>query len=88
MRTSVLVIAVIGSVGLLACKSGLKSQACVDYFAKTEACAAKASPIKAEALRKSAAVSKENFEKNANPMAVEQSCKLMLETLEKDPECK
>lgn len=78
----------IASSTLFACKSGLKSQACVDFFAKTEACAAKAPPIKADSLRKSAAVSKENFEKNSNPMAVEQSCKLMLETLEKDPDCK
>jgi len=88
MRTPVLVLAVVSAFLVLACKSGLKSQACVDFFEKTEACAAKAPPIKAEMLRKSAAVSKENFEKNANPIAVEQSCKMMLETLEKDPDCK
>jgi hypothetical protein len=88
MRTSVLVIATVGLCGLHGCKSGLKSQACVDFFAKTEECAVKASPAKGDALRKSAEVSKANFEKNANPIAVEQSCKLMLEALEKDPECK
>lgn len=88
MRTSVLVLATIGLCGLLACKSGLKSQACADFFAKTEECAAKASPMKADALRKSAEVSKANFEKNSNPIAVEQSCKMMLETLTNDPECK
>lgn len=68
-------------------KRGLESKACVDYFAKTEACAAKAPKIKGDALRQGAEVSKQNFEKNMNPMAVEKSCEMMLDTLEKDPDC-
>ncbi|MCW5837572.1 MAG: hypothetical protein KIS78_34585 [Labilithrix sp.] len=83
---------VVGSVvlliGLLGCKSGIKSEACVEYFAKNEACAAKAPQLKGDILRKTAATSKENFEKNSNPMAVSESCKAMLQALENDPDCK
>ncbi len=79
---------VIAVTGLVACNSGLKSKECVAYFEKNEACAAKATnKIKADAMRKTAEVSKANFEKNANPMAVSKSCELMLEQLEKDPDC-
>ena len=60
---------------IVACgKRGLESKACVDYFAKTEACAAKAPPIKGDALRQAASVSKQNFEKNLNPMAAWKTC--------------
>lgn len=74
---------------LSACgKAGLESKDCKDYFATTEACAAKAPKIKADTLRQSAAVSKANFEKNSNGLAVQQSCKVMLEALKNDPDCK
>ncbi len=91
MRTSLLVaVSSLLVVCLGACgKRGVSSQACVDYFTKTEACAGKTqNKIKADALRQSAAVSKQNFEKNVNPMAVEESCKVMAQTLASDPDCK
>jgi len=81
-----LLLAVIGTLGCS--KAGLESQECKDYFAKVEACAAKAPAIKADALRKTAEVSKANFEKNSNPLAVKKSCEVMLDTLNKDPDCK
>ncbi len=88
MRTycALVMVAVVGSVGCS--KAGLESQECKDYFAKVEACAAKAPPVKADAMRKTAEVSKANFEKNANPLAVKKSCEVMLDTLNKDPDCK
>jgi hypothetical protein len=74
---------------LLACNSGLKSKECVAYFEKTEACASKTTnKIKADSWRKSAEISKANFEKNANPMAVSKSCEMMLQSLENDTDCK
>lgn len=88
MKTAVILVSVGVLGGLLGCKSGLKSEACVEYFAKNEACAAKAPAIKASTMRKIAATSKENFEKNSNPMAVSESCKAMLQALENDPDCK
>lgn len=85
----IVVASVLAALGLLGCNSGMKSKACVDYFEKSETCAAKTTnKIKAESIRKSAEVSKANFEKNANPMAVSKSCELMLEQLERDPDCK
>lgn len=76
-------------VGLVACgKRGLESEACTNYFAKNEACAAKAPKLKGDILRKTASTSKENFAKNSNPMAVEESCKAMMPSLDNDPDCK
>lgn len=85
-----LLLSAVALFGLVHCgKRGLESKPCVDYFAKTEACAAKTTnTVKADVLRQTAAVSKANFEKNANPMAVSKSCELMLEQLERDPDCK
>jgi hypothetical protein len=88
MRTIIVVGATVVMLALAGCNSGLKSEECVQYFAKNEACAAKAPKIKAEILRKTASVSKENFEKNSNPMAVSQSCKALLQAVENDPDCK
>lgn len=71
-----------------ACGGGMESQACKDYFAAVETCAAKAPPLKADILRKTAATSKEGFAKNSNPMAVSESCKAMITSLQADPDCK
>jgi hypothetical protein len=88
MKSPPLVIAGVVALVALGCKSGLKSKECVAYFEKNEACAAKlTNKVKADAMRKTAEVSKANFEKNANPVAVSKSCELMLEQLEKDPDC-
>jgi len=87
LRAPVLVLAAF--LGLAACNSGLKSKECVAYFEKNEACAAKmTNKIKADAMRQTAAVSKANFEKNSNPMAVSKSCELMLQQLNSDPDCR
>jgi hypothetical protein len=67
---------------------GLESEECKAYFAKVEECAGKADSMKADILRKTAAASKEQFEKNANPMAVSKSCEMMLDALTTDPDCK
>ena len=72
----------------VACGGGMESQACKDYFAAVETCAAKAPAIKADALRKTAAASKEGFAKNSNPMAVSESCKAMIAVVQADPDCK
>ncbi|MCL2724433.1 MAG: hypothetical protein FWD69_08350 [Polyangiaceae bacterium] len=89
MRTKIIVVSVcIAMFSLVACSRGTESKECVDYFAKVEACAAKASPMKADILRKSAALTKEGFGKNPNPMAIRESCKMMMETLKNDPDCK
>jgi hypothetical protein len=87
---NLLIVAFALAVSVMACgKRGVSSKACADYFSKTEACASKTqNKIKADALRQSASVSKQNFEKNMNPMAVEESCKVMAQTLESDPDCK
>jgi hypothetical protein len=88
-RHVVLVSATALGLGLLGCNSGLKSKECVAYFEKTEACAAKTTnKIKADTWRKSAEVSKANFEKNSNPMAVSKSCEMMLQSLQSDPDCR
>jgi hypothetical protein len=71
-----------------ACGGGMESQACKDYFAAVEVCAAKAPAPKGDILRKMAATSKEGFAKNSNPMAVSESCKGMLASLQADPDCK
>lgn len=84
-----LVVSAFLALAQLACNSGLKSKECVAYFEKTEACAAKTTnKIKADAWRQGAAVSKANFEKNSNPMAVSKSCEMMLQQLQSDPDCK
>jgi hypothetical protein len=72
----------------VACGGGMESQACKDYFAAVETCAAKAPAPKGDILRKMAAASKEGFAKNSNPMAVSESCKGMLTSLQADPDCK
>lgn len=71
-----------------ACGGGMEGKECKDYFAAVETCAAKAPPLKADILRKMAATSKEGFAKNSNPMAVSESCKAMLTSLQADPDCK
>ncbi len=71
-----------------ACGGGTESQVCKDYFAAVETCAAKAPALKGDILRKMAASSKEGFAKNSNPMAVSESCKAMLTSLQADPDCK
>lgn len=73
---------------LVACGGGLESEECVAYFKAVDECAEKAGGIKADALRKGAEISRENFKKNSNPMAVSKSCEMMLETIKKDPACK
>lgn len=72
----------------VACGGGMESQACKDYFAAVETCAAKAPAPKNDILRQTAATSKEGFAKNSNPMAVSESCKVMLTSLQADPDCK
>ena len=88
MRTKLLVCVCVSMLSLVACKRGLESKDCVDYFAKNEACAAKAPKIKGDVMRQTASVTKANFEKNASATAVQQSCKIMLEALSNDPDCK
>ena len=39
-------------------------------------------------MRQTAATSKANFEKNSSAMAVSESCKVLLQALESDPDCK
>ncbi len=75
---------------LTACGGGgLESEQCKAYFAKVDECTSKMeNEMKADILRQTADKSKEEWEKNANPMAVSKGCELMLETLEKDPDCK
>jgi hypothetical protein len=89
LRSSLIVTGTALAIGLFACNGGLKSKACVTYFEKNEACAAKTTnKVKADAMRQTAAVSKANFEKNSNAMAVSKSCEMMLQQLESDPDCK
>jgi len=88
MKNTVILGSALLLIGLLGCKSGINSEACVEYFAKNEACAAKAGSPKSDIMRRTAALSKENFEKNPNPMAVSESCKAQLQALENDPDCK
>jgi len=93
----------VGSVVLLASVAGcslfggggIESKECKDYFAKVDECVGKArakgtpaASVKAEAWRKGADVSKQNFEKNANPLAVKKSCELMLEQMKTDADCR
>jgi hypothetical protein len=73
---------------------GLESKECKDYFAKVDECSAKAdakgtpsAKVKAEAWKKGAEISKQNWEKNANPVAVKKGCELTLETLKNDSDC-
>ncbi len=73
---------------------GLDSEECKNYFAKVEECSKKAiakgtpaGKVKAEAWRKSAEISRENFKKNSNPMAVKKSCEMMTPTITGDPDC-
>lgn len=85
------------SVGSVACSllgGGLESQECKDYFAKVDECAQKATAagtpagkVKAESWVKGAEISKVNFEKNSNPMAVSKSCEMMLEQMKTDTDC-
>ena len=68
--------------------AAIESAECKAYFEAVEACAAKNEGIKGDAMRKTAEVSKENFKKNSNPMAVKKSCEMMKESLDNDPDCK
>lgn len=72
---------------LSACGGGVESAECKAYFEAVETCAAKNEGVKGDAIRKTAEVSKEQFKKNANPMAVKKSCELMKQTLDADPAC-
>jgi hypothetical protein len=74
---------------------GLESKECKDYFAKVEECASKANAkgtpsgkVKADAWKKGAEVSKQNWEKNANPVAVKKGCEIMAEQLKNDSDCR
>lgn len=74
---------------------GLESKECKDYFSKVDECVSKAkakgtasAKVKADAWRSSADVSKQNFEKNANPLAVKKSCEMMLNQLKDDADCR
>ena len=74
---------------------GLESKECKDYFAKVDECVKKANEkgtpsakTKAQAWKTGAEVSKKNFEKNSNPLAVKKSCEAMLEQLNTDSDCK
>lgn len=75
---------------LTACGGGgLESEQCKAYFAKVEECTSKMeNEIKADVLKKTAETSKEEWKKNANPMAVSKGCELMLEQLNNDADCK
>ena len=90
---SVLLLATLGCGGLAG--GGLSSAECVKYFEVVETCAAKAEAkgtpagkAKAEAWRKSAEVSRENFEKNPSAPAIAASCEAMIPAIENDPDCK
>jgi hypothetical protein len=74
---------------------GLESKECKDYFAKVDECVGKAkakgtpaAKIKADAWRQGADTSKQNFEKNSNPLAVKKSCEMMMTTLKDDADCR
>lgn len=73
---------------------GLDSKECKAYFAKVDECVGKANAkgtpagkVKAESWKTSAEVSKANFKKNANPLAVKKSCEMMMESMAKDSDC-
>jgi hypothetical protein len=73
---------------------GLESKECKDYFAKVDECVGKANAkgtpagkIKAESWKKGADISKENFKKNSNPLAVKKSCEMMMDQMAKDSDC-
>lgn len=89
MQANAWMMVVLGVVAMTGCsKAGIESKECTEYFAKVEECAAKAKPMKADILRKTAEASRAGFEKNSNPLAVKKSCELMLENLKSDPDCK
>jgi len=91
----------LGAIGLLTVTAGcgllgggLDSKECKNYFAKVDECVGKAkakgtpaASVKADAWKKGAEVSKQGFEKNSNPMAVQKSCELMLDQLKGDSDC-
>lgn len=68
-------------------KAATDSDVCKAYFAKVESCAAKVGGMKADMWRKMASKTRENLEKNGNPLAVTKTCETMLDTLERDPDC-
>ena len=92
----------VGSIALFAITAGcslfggggLESKECKDYFAKVNECVGKANAkgtpaakVKAESWKKGAEISKQNFEKNSNPLAVKKSCEMMLSQLQSDSDC-
>ena len=68
-------------------KAATDSDVCKAYFAKVESCATKVGGMKADMWRKTASKTRENLEKNSNPLAVTKTCEAMLQTLEHDPDC-
>jgi hypothetical protein len=93
---SVLLLATLGCGGLAGMAGGgLSSPECVEYFEVVETCAAKAEAkgtpagkAKADAWRKSAELSRENFEKNPSAPAIAMSCEAMIDPIKNDPDCK
>lgn len=93
---SILLLSTLGCGGLAGLAGGgLSSPECVRYFEVAETCAAKAEAkgtpagkAKAEAWRKSAEISRENFEKNPSAPAIAASCEAMIPPIENDPDCK
>jgi len=74
---------------------GIDSAECQEYFQVVKECANKAeksgSPAgkaKAEAWRKAAKLSKENFENNPSAPAIAQACKAMIDPIKNDADCK
>lgn len=98
MKAHSLLCALLLPIGTAACSlfggAGLDSEECKNYFAKVDECAKKANAkgtpaakVKAESWVKGAEISKANFEKNSNPLAVKKSCEMMLDQMKGDPAC-
>jgi hypothetical protein len=73
---------------------GIDSPECVEYFEVVETCSAKAEAkgtpagkAKAEAWRKSAKLSRENFEKNPSAVAIAAACDAMIAPIRDDADC-
>jgi hypothetical protein len=98
MKTRILLVSALLLATSLACggvgSGGLSSAACVEYFEAAETCSAKAEAkgtpagkAMAEAWREQAKLSREEFEKNPNAIAVEMSCQALTPTMRDNPEC-
>ena len=99
MKTRILLVSAVVLATSLACGGmggggGLSSAACVEYFEVVETCSAKAEAkgtpagkALAEAWREAAKLSRAEFEKNPNAVAVEMSCQATTPTIRDNPEC-